>query len=182
MDGGMGVKKKKKKKNKKNGWSLSEQCWRWRYHRLHGIFFYCKSLNFQFSCFSFTVQYPIFFLVLPVQSGKLRYKKRYEIAVFLYWYWLHWYIWWRERTRDATVKGECLRLFLVFSKKYWWNHDLQIARYRNRNEKLLFLKRENLLIQKRNPTNFAQPNIFWFMRFDKRAFSSLNTPKQTGSI
>ena len=99
-DGGMGVKKKK------NGWSLSEQCWRWRYHRLHGIFFYCKSLNFQLSCFSFTVQYPIFFLVLPVQPGKLRYKKRYKIAMFLYQYWLHWYIWWRERTGDATVKGK----------------------------------------------------------------------------
>ena len=91
------------------------------------------------------------------------------------------YIWWRERIGDATAMGEDWRLFLVFSKKFWWNHDLQIARYRNRNGKLPFLKRENLLIQKCNPTNFAQPNICWFLRFDKRPFSSLNTPKQTGS-
>ena len=91
------------------------------------------------------------------------------------------YIWWRERTGDTTVKGEDWRLFLVFSKNFWRNHDLQIARYWNCNGKLPFLKRENLLIQKRNPTNFAQPNICWFLRFDKRAFSSLNTPKQTGS-
>ena len=85
------------------------------------------------------------------------------------------------------VKGEDWRrngkgrLFLVFNKNYWRNRDLQIARYRNRNGKLPFLKREFLLIPKRNPINFAQPNISWFLRFDKQAFSSLNTPKQTGS-
>ena len=92
------------------------------------------------------------------------------------------YIWWRERTGDATVKGEDWRLFLVFSKKYWRNQNLQIARYRKHNWKLPFLKRENLLIQKRNPTNFTQPNISWFLRFAKRPFLSLNTPKQTGSL
>ena len=32
---------------------------------------------------------------------------------------------WRERIGDATVKGEDWRLFLIFSKKYWRNHDLQ---------------------------------------------------------
>ena len=65
------------------------------------------------------------------------------------------YIWWRERSGDAMVKGEDWRLFLVFSKKFWWNCDLQIARYWNRNGKLPFQKREFLLIPKRNPTNFA---------------------------
>ena len=43
-----------------------------------------------FLVFLLTSGIRFFFPVLPVQPSKLRYKKQYEIAVFLYRYWLHW--------------------------------------------------------------------------------------------